>query len=334
MLNSEIKVTVCCAVFNHEKYLEQALLGMINQITDFRYEILINDDVSTDNSRKILLEYQKKYPDLIRLIFQKENQYSNGKRIFADILVPHAKGKYLAICEGDDYWTDNYKLQKQVDIMENHPNCAFCVHKVRDVDKNGNKLKGTYPLEALKSGEITQEKFTTMLFAPCRYWFHTSSFMLHSEALQRFNGRYPEFMQVAGVGDVPLTWLVALDGNVYYIDEEMSCYRRDIDGSWSNKMQTREYRRKSTEKHLKSLIAYNNYTNKNFDNLISYDIINTEFECLKLNNQFFKMRQKKYAEQYKLLAFKEKIKYFIAFILPFSEKLQEFFKQRKKKNNA
>ena len=122
----EIKVSVMCLVYNHGKYLRDCLEGILMQRTDFAYEILLHDDASTDNSADILREYEAKYPNVVKPIYQTENQYSRSIPISFTYQYPRAQGKYIALCEGDDYWIDPYKLQKQVDYMESHPDCTFC----------------------------------------------------------------------------------------------------------------------------------------------------------------------------------------------------------------
>jgi len=124
-------VSIVCEVFNHEPYLRQCLDGFLMQKTRFPFEVLIHDDASTDRSADIIREYEKEYPGLFKPIYQVENQYSKGVKIWASIQFPRARGKYIALCEGDDYWTDPLKLQCQVDYLERHPQCSLCFHKVR-----------------------------------------------------------------------------------------------------------------------------------------------------------------------------------------------------------
>lgn len=114
-------VSIDCITYNHAPHIRQCLDGFLKQKTDFLIEILIHDDASTDGTANIIREYEQKYPDLIKPIYQTENQWSKGKNISAKFNYPRAKGKYIAICEGDDYWTDPLKLKKQVDFLESHP---------------------------------------------------------------------------------------------------------------------------------------------------------------------------------------------------------------------
>ncbi len=119
-MKNEITVSIICDTYNHEKYISQCLEGFLMQKTNFNIEILIHDDASTDNTATIIREYEAKHPDIIKPIYQTENQYSKHKSgyIWRTIQFPRAKGKYVALCEGDDYWTDPLKLQKQVDFLE------------------------------------------------------------------------------------------------------------------------------------------------------------------------------------------------------------------------
>ena len=125
MEDNNIMVSICCITYNQEKFIRQALDGFLMQKTNFKYEIIIHDDASTDNTANIILEYEKKYPDIIKPIYQTENQYSKGKKPTL-ITYKAAQGKYIALCEGDDYWIDENKLQLQVDYMEkNKPDANY-----------------------------------------------------------------------------------------------------------------------------------------------------------------------------------------------------------------
>ena len=126
-------VSVVCATFNHEKYIERAIDGFLMQETSFPFEIIIHDDASTDNTAEIIRGYHADYPRIVRPIYQKENQYS--KNVLNPLIntVANSTGKYIAFCEGDDYWTDPLKLKKQVDFMEANPDLGL-VHG--DVNQN------------------------------------------------------------------------------------------------------------------------------------------------------------------------------------------------------
>ena len=110
MNNNDVLVSVICTAYNHRPYIRDALEGFVMQKTNFKYEVLISDDASPDNTAEIIKEYEEKYPDLIKPIYFKENQYSQGVKLLRDILAPKVKGKYIAVCEGDDYWTDETRI--------------------------------------------------------------------------------------------------------------------------------------------------------------------------------------------------------------------------------
>lgn len=129
-------VSICCLAFNHEPFIRQCLDGFLMQETTFGIEILIHDDASTDNTADIIRAYADKYPDIIFPIYETENKYSHGFKGKMDIVFNYsrARGKYIASCEGDDYWTDPHKLQKQVDFMESHPEYSVCFHRCQHLN--------------------------------------------------------------------------------------------------------------------------------------------------------------------------------------------------------
>jgi len=131
-------VSICCITYNHANYISNTIESFLKQETTFSYEIIINDDASTDGTAAIIKEYHDKFPDIIKPILQKENQYSKGIRgMNPRFTFPVAKGKYIAVCEGDDCWIDPHKLQRQVDFLENHEDftltCSFFLEQKGDI---------------------------------------------------------------------------------------------------------------------------------------------------------------------------------------------------------
>lgn len=133
---TEPLVSICCLSYNHEPFLRECLDGFMMQNTNFAFEVLIHDDASTDKSAEIIREYEAKYPDIIKPIYQTENQYSKGVGVTRVFQFPRAQGKYIAMCEGDDYWTDPYKLQKQVDFLEENEGYGFIGTRCRVLKKD------------------------------------------------------------------------------------------------------------------------------------------------------------------------------------------------------
>ncbi|MBQ2901198.1 MAG: glycosyltransferase [Agathobacter sp.] len=150
MGEQEVKVSVLCTAYNHEEYIEEAVKSFLMQKTTFKFEILIHDDASTDRTAEIIKNYEKEYPDIIKGIYQVENQYSQGIDNFTEYLIPNAKGTYIAVCEGDDYWTDCNKLQKQYDLLERNPSVNICAHNAIVVNaKTGAVFEKKYVVRDL-----------------------------------------------------------------------------------------------------------------------------------------------------------------------------------------
>lgn len=220
---SEIAVSIICLTYNQEKYIRDALDGFLKQQTDFAYEILIHDDVSTDGTVAILKEYQEKYPDRIRLILEEENQYSKGIDITKDIVLPYAKGRYTAICEGDDYWIYEKKLQKQYELMEANPNVSLCYHNALVYNEELDKL--TLNIQNHPSGYISDKD---VIYAS-KGWYPTSSIFCRTKELRE----QPNFK--AATGDVALRTYMACRGKLYFMNKAWSIYRDFAGGSWNEK---------------------------------------------------------------------------------------------------
>jgi glycosyltransferase involved in cell wall biosynthesis len=223
-------VSICCCTFNQENYIKDAIEGFLMQKTEFPFEIIIHDDASTDRTPDIVREYEKKYPDKIKPIYQKENQYSQGIKTF---LLPFktSKGKYIAICEGDDYWTDPLKLQKQIIEMEKNPECHISFHpgieKCGDEDK-GNIIFGFHAKE-------------TKIFSPEEVilgggeFMPTASIVFNKIIVSRITSFF-ELTHHAYVGDYFIQILGAENGGALYLSDVMCVYRKNAGGSFSERI--------------------------------------------------------------------------------------------------
>lgn len=231
--NNKIKVSICCTAYNHEKYIEATLKSFLAQITNFQFEIIIHDDASTDKTAEIIRLYEERYPKIIHAIYQCANQYSKGIKITQKFIAPKTKGEYIALCEGDDFWTDPYKLQKQVDMLENNKNSFFCVHRTEEINENGTRTGIIFPKNNIKTSVILSENFLKMTKT---YSFHTSSYLFNGDKWREYQKKSPKFKTVCLVGDEPYMLYFAQLGDVCYLSETMSCYRRGVPSSWS-KMQ-------------------------------------------------------------------------------------------------
>ena len=212
------KVSILSLVYNQEAYLAQMLDSLLMQDTNFSFEILIHDDASTDGSSKIIEKYSNKYPGIIKPIYQKENQYTKGVRITPEYQLPRVRGEYIAICEGDDYWTDPLKLQKQVDFLEANKDYALCFHKVLIKYEDGTVDDQIYPDVANKNW------YTRAQLLKINY-IQTNSVMYRRQS-------YAEVSKHVTPGDWYLHLYHAQFGKIKLIDEVMSVYRKHKGGMW------------------------------------------------------------------------------------------------------
>ncbi|WP_157203456.1 MULTISPECIES: glycosyltransferase [Methylomicrobium] len=223
-------VSIVCATFNHEAYIEDALRGFLLQRTDFPFEIVIHDDASADNTRAIVQRYADAYPTLIKAVLQTVNQYSRGKKP-VPLAAGHAKGRYVALCEGDDFWIDPGKLQRQFDEMRKHPACDISFHAAAVLQAD----------ETLAPVADYAKRVTVIpvdrLIAADGAFCPTASLMLKRSLFDRLPDWYYE---KAPVGDYYLQVIGALSGGALYLPDAMSVYRPFTAGSWSASLYRKE----------------------------------------------------------------------------------------------
>lgn len=271
----EIIVSIHCLTYNHEKYIAEAIDSFLMQKTNFKFEILIHDDASTDRTVDIIKKYQQKYPEIIKPIFQTENQYSKGvNKINYKFNFIRSKGKYIALCEGDDYWTDPYKLQKQVDYMEGNPKCSMCFHAVNVVTVY-NKI-----INAIKPYNKNCISSTEDIILGGGGFIATNSIVYRKDAMDKPPKLYFEWP----VGDYPLQIITSTQDYAYYINEFMSAYRVGVKDSWTSKMRSSKDRKAKNIKHIKKTILllkqFNEYSNKKYSDAINQRISMLNIEIL------------------------------------------------------
>ena len=220
MDKNDCLVSVLCTAYNHEQYIRSALESFVSQQTDFAFEVLVNDDASTDGTAAIIREYEEEYPEIIRPFYQAENQFSKGiGYIYENVFYPKARGKYFAFCEGDDYWTDESKLQRQGDFLESHPDYSACVHNTTLHFCNGSR-----PDELLIPSRGDHEVLYENVIRGPIDAYHTSSLMARREIIVQT----PDFYRAAtahGFADYAWGLLLKLNGGIWFIDRSMSVYR-------------------------------------------------------------------------------------------------------------
>jgi len=222
-------VSISTISFNHVKYIEQALDSFLSQETIFPFEILIHDDASTDGTSDIIRKYSKKYPRIIKPLIQTENQWSKGIRNISGIFnFPRAKGKYIALCEADDYWCDNKKLQKCCDFLEKNPDFSATTHQTKMVDAEEKLI--AYCSKLKEDSDILT--LNSYLDFP-----HTSSYIFRNPLLTDKKEVCEKYRLVSGWDKSYVLFFIGT-GKVKYFSDTMSCYRFVISGgsSWSASM--------------------------------------------------------------------------------------------------
>ena len=248
-------VSIICTTYNHQAYIKDALEGFIMQKTNFPFEIIVHDDASTDNTASIIKEYQEKFPGLFVNIYQTVNQFSRKEvNIWTEITFPMARGKYIALCEGDDFWTDPLKLQKQVDFLEKNIEYSMVCHDALVM----NTITNTSSLffGATKKKQICSTKDTLNIhFCP------TASILFRHQAIPPLS----DFNLMAEAGDQALVQLLSLHGLLYRMYDVMSVYRITSTGL---SVVSRKNIQGSLEKRINDLKILNKISNYKYQKYI------------------------------------------------------------------
>lgn len=247
------KLSVICLTYNHAKFIRQALDGFVMQKTNFPFEVIVHDDASTDGTVEIIKEYEKKYPDIIKPIYQKENIWEKGIDS-KEYIYPKIKGQYVALCEGDDYWTDPLKLQKQVDFLEENPDYSICFHPVVVHWEDNRAPDSFYPTQKQISKiknfnlkTLLKQNFIQTNSVVYRWRFHNDN----SDIIP------PKILP----GDWFLHLIHAQVGKIGFLPDVMATYRRHPNGIWTGVGQTDVW----YERCGSSVIRFNEAVEKHFE---------------------------------------------------------------------
>lgn len=275
-------VSIICITYNHEKYIAQALNGFLMQETHFPFEILIGEDCSTDATRFILQEYQNKYPNLIKLITSELNvgPSQNFKRLFEP-----STSKYIALCEGDDYWTASNKLEKQIAFLEKYPEYTMCCHNSTNYDQETNQISQIFPNIPNEKDFLLNDLFKKNIVNTCTVVYRNLGIKI------------TEMFDLLPMGDWPLHMLHAEFGKIKYFPEIMAVYRIHGKGIWTSSDQLHRL-----ESAITMLQYMKNYFNNSYSNEINHSIGNhllAQAMYCQTSHDYFK------ADQY----FKEAAKY-------------------------
>ena len=322
MDKNDCLVSILCTAYNHEQYIRSALEGFVSQKTGFAFEVLVNDDASSDGTAAIIREYAEKYPEIIRPFYQKENQFSKGiGYIYENIFYPHARGKYFAFCEGDDYWTDESKLQRQVNFLESHPDYSACVHNTTLHYCNGSR-----PDELLIPGRGDHEVlYENVIHGPIDA-YHTSSLMARREIIVQT----PDFYRAAtahGFADYAWALLLRLKGGIWFIDRSMSVYRLfSNQAAWTSGVD-RQYDklRGFVQGKVEMLRAFLPHAPAEVRPLVEQEILEREFELMYIEGRDKEQRKGPYRQILRRQSRSYRVKNFIKSYVP---GLQRLYRRR------
>lgn len=299
-LKDSLSVSICCITYNHEKYIGEAIDGFLMQRTTFPFEIIIGEDYSTDSTLKIIYEYKSKYPNLIQVL---KNDINIGMQKNFTKTFNACVGTYIALCEGDDFWTDPNKLQKQISFLEENSQFAICCHKSEKYNQDHKAFFGYYP-------NINHEKEFSLYDLFRANIANTCTFVYRNYHLE-----LPLFFENLQVGDWPLHMIHAQHGKIKYIPESLAAYRVHTGGVWSSSGQI---------KKIDATIFAFKYMNKYFENQYSIQINKTisnfflEKASYYFNDHrvFLVSRCYIYAQKYSQISFLDKVKYIVNCYFP------------------
>lgn len=304
-------VSICCQTYNHIDYIAETLDSFLMQKTDFEFEILLRDDASTDGTTEICHRYANKYPNKIKLLAYTENQWQRGISPFRDN-VKRAQGKYIAMCEGDDYWTDSDKLQIQVDLIEKH-NVGISFHAAEILSYNKDKInsdKSTFfygdDIKVLSVTDIIDANGKT-LNTPL------ASFVLKKEILDQLKSKDLEFYSNNLQHSFIILWMTYCS-KALYVPRFMSVYRKSHVESWTYKMKSDfTFKKDYSLKTIKSYTKFDKITEFEFSSKIKKSIDKRIFSILKNINIPLKERNEFFKELKDQVNFKNRVLWFFIF---------------------
>ena len=224
-----MKVSVLVITHNQAAFITQAIDSVLTQEVNFEYEAVVGEDASTDRTREILIALQKAHPNKIRLLLHEEKLEGIPSKLNLVKTLAACKGEYVAWLDGDDYWTDPHKLQKQVDFLESHPECAICFHNVVALGDDGSTEPGTVCPPDQKEISTLEDLLSGNPMPSCSVLFRRGLF-----------DQFPDWYFTLAMSDWPLHILNAQHGKIGYINEVMATYRVHTGGIWSSKRPSRQ----------------------------------------------------------------------------------------------
>lgn len=242
-------VSVCCTTYNHEEFIAQAIEGFLMQETDFPFEVIIRDDCSTDSTASIVMEYVERFPNIIKPIFEAENQYSKGVKPMP-VVFKKAVGEYFALCEGDDFWTDTHKLEKQLIVFKRWENTMICFHSAEELDEEteNKKVICKYFSHGMEIG-------IKDVIAGRGGYMPTASIMLKNVHIDEMIAA----LKGAPIGDYFMQVYMGSLGEVRFLSDTMCVYRRNANGSWTHRQKEKSNRKAYRLKMVVAIDKFSQY---------------------------------------------------------------------------
>lgn len=305
---NEPLVSVLCITYGHEAYIAKTIEAILKQRVDFSFELIIGEDCSPDGTLAIVNRYAKEYPDIIKVVTSEMNvgARENGRRIYRE-----SRGKYVAFCEGDDYWSDRRKLQTQVDYMEANPDCSYTFHSAGYIDGNGRPVgRKQRPYKTSRKCPIGDVISQGGGFSP------SASIVMRKSMFDND----VDFFIKANVGDYPRQLILASKGHVYYIDKEMSKYRYMHAGSWTSQ-QAGVNQRINNALHMMAILdGFDEYTDRRFHKAVDETRKFHEFNLALANDELKALRSDRLIDQWKAKSMGFRFKTWLRCLLPKSYK--------------
>lgn len=297
---TEPLVTVILPTHNHAPFVAEAIESILEQKTAFPFELFIHDDASTDGTADICRVYAARYPERIRLIAQSVNQYQTDKKIQTHILYPRITAKYTAICDGDDLWTDEYKLQTQIGYLEEHPDCTLCICGADKIDVHGAVIGAAAPY-----GADCVVSIDDMIRGGGE--FCSSNAIVAPTAL--LNSQ-PAFCELTEVEDIPVHLWCAVSGYAYYFAKHMCAYRYAVPGSWSVRQNAanRETQIASCKGVAGLLQGFDEHTQGRYHASFAYAIRYQEFRIKCIEHDLGALKKPPYRTFYDELPIRRKLR--------------------------
>lgn len=303
------EITVIVMTYNQKEYISKALDSILSQNIDIGYSILIHDDCSNDGTYEILLDYQTKYPNKIQIIHQETRKFlvDGFNMMIYKYVVPHIETKYVAYCDGDDFWCDDFKLQKQYDFMEKHKDYSMCFHSAYQL-KNDEDMSSKWFISKEKDIDMTD-----LINDKPGICVATSSIFLRKEVFVDF----PDWRKAFPVEDVPMYIMAAIYGKIHCLSDVMCVYRQFASGSWTSQNKNNLDRK---AKHLngikEAIIIFDEWSQRKYSDLVTLQINSCDFRIALLTKNYNVIFNKTYKHLLKRMTFKERISLKLQYRLP------------------